>query len=49
MNRIEQTAETLRKLRLYGMARAYTAQIESPNDSLGAHELINHPLETEWR
>lgn len=48
MTSIEQTAETLRKLRLYGMARAYTALIESPNDALGAHELINYLVDTEW-
>jgi len=48
MNNLEQTSEILRKLRLYGMARAYTTLLETPNDSLSAHDLIRHLVDTEW-
>ena len=48
MNNLEQTSETLRKLRLYGMARANTTLLETPNHTLSAHDLVRHLVDTEW-
>ena len=37
---IENTKETLRKLRLYGMLRAYAELLEQPQSRFNAHELM---------
>jgi len=45
---IENTKETLRKLRLYGMLRAYDELLEQPQSRFNAHELMEYLAETEW-
>jgi DNA replication protein DnaC len=48
MKMIENTKETLRKLRLYGMLRAYDELLEQPQSRFNAHELMEYLAETEW-
>ena len=45
---IDKTKETLHKLRLYGMLRAYNELIENPKESMTSHELMGYLADTEW-
>lgn len=45
---IENNKQTLQKLRLYGMLRAYNELIETPRESMTSHELMGYLADTEW-